>query len=96
MTTNPRLNAAFSDVAPQASAQIIVLHPATRISNEELRQRQYLAQRAMLDAAVKAANERGIILPDMLKVQHQPVCEISATQAEQAAMQGEKGFAFKL
>ena len=96
MTTNLKLQASFADPAQSASAEIITLRPATRISNDELRQRQYLIQKAMYDAARDAANECLISDETLRAVRHQPVRAISATQAQQAAIQGERGFAFKL
>lgn len=96
MTINLKIRVPFAETAHGQSAEIIVLHPTTKASNEALRLRQYAVQKEMYDAAREAANERETFLPAMLSVQHQPVREISATHAEQAAMQGEKGFAFKL
>lgn len=76
------------------TAEIIPLY-SKKLSNEEIRQRQYAAQVRMLEEA-KAANPEIAITPEMLAVRHQPVREVSETMAQQAAMQGEKGFAFKM
>lgn len=87
--------------APSAKpdAEIVVLFPGKKETNEEIRQRQYAAQMAMM-AENKA---KGILItaesyvPHVTPgVQHQPVRAVSQTAAEQASLQGAKGFAFKL
>lgn len=81
----------------QKDAEIVVLYPAARPSNEEIRQRQYEAQKAMLEANLASgAFVEAVFTPEMLAVQHQPVREVNQTYAEQASMQGEKGWAFKI
>ena len=88
-----KLHGPFRAMAMPEGAEIIPLHK--KLSNEELRLHQYKIQKRMLDEAA-ASNDALAITPEKLAVQYQPVREISATMAEQAAMQGEKGFAFKL
>lgn len=88
-----KLHGPFRTSATAEGAEIIPLH--RRLSNEELRLHQYKIQKRMYDEAV-AANQEMAITPEMLAVRHQPVREVSKTMAQQAAMQGEKGFAFKL
>ena len=78
------------------NADVVVLYPSMKLSNEEIRQKQYAAQKAMLEANLASGAFEAAITPDMLAVRQQPVREYSQTYIDQAQMQGEKGWAFKL
>jgi choline dehydrogenase-like flavoprotein len=82
--------------APAKNADIVVLYPSSRASNEEIRQRQYAAQKAMLEANLASGAFEMAITPDMLAVRQQPVRNYSQTYIDQARLQGEKGWAFKI
>lgn len=88
-----KLHGPFRASATADGAEIIPLH--RRLSNEELCKHQYKIQKRMLDEAI-AANEAVTITPEMLAVRQQPVREYSQTYIDQAKMQGEKGWAFKI
>ena len=80
----------------QKNADVVVLYPSVKETNEEIRLRQYAAQKAMLEANLASGAFEAAITPDMLAVRQQPVREYSQTYIDQAKMQGEKGWAFKI
>jgi hypothetical protein len=91
--SNRKIDGDFRISARADSAEIIPLHRS--VPNEALRLQQYKIQKRMLDEAI-AANEAVAITPEMLAVRQQPVREYSQTYIDQAKMQGEKGWAFKI
>lgn len=81
----------------QKDADVVVLYPSVKPSNEEIRLRQYAAQKAMLEANLASgAFTEAHFAPEMLAVQYQPVRAYSETYIDQARQQGVKGWAFKI